>query len=142
MAQELIGVDQARVFGAREQVFFVEAAEGELGAAVANPVLARTVKTLQALDKKFDISNAAAGKFDIELVFAKAATSGFFVDALAGGGHGLDSGEIQARGVDGGLNEIEQSLADAFVAGGNARFDEHLQLPVAGTLGVIVPRSP
>ncbi len=55
--------------------------------------------------------------------------------------HRLDGGEVQCGRVDLGLQEFQQALAHTPVAGRHARLDEHLQLPIARAILIIVARG-
>jgi hypothetical protein len=61
-----------------------------------------------------------------------------FVDAEAGLGDGFEGGEVERGGIDEGLDEGEEFAAGGGVAGGDAGFDEHLELPVAAAGLVVV----
>ncbi len=63
------------------------------------------------------------------------------MDTLAGFGDGLNGGEVGGSCVDGGIDEIEEVNARLDVTSGNAGFDEHLQLPVAGAVLVVITRT-
>ena len=66
VAQELVSRGQARIFGAREQALVAQPQQRDHGAAMAHPLVAPAVQTLQALCQKFDIADAAGRQLDIE----------------------------------------------------------------------------
>lgn len=138
VAEELVGAGEAAVFDGGEELFIVEAGEGEHGAAVADPGFAAAVEALEALDEELDIADAARGEFDVERAGLELAAGELFVDAEAGLGDGFEGGEVEGGGVDEGLDEVEEFAAGGGVAGGDAGFDEHLELPVAAAGLVVV----
>jgi hypothetical protein len=66
VAEELVGAGEAAVFDGGEELFIVEAGEGEHGAAVADPGFAAAVEALETLDEEFDIADAAGGEFYVD----------------------------------------------------------------------------
>jgi hypothetical protein len=62
VAEELVGAGEAAVFDGGEELFIVEAGEGEHGAAVADPGFAAAVEALEALDEELDVADAARGR--------------------------------------------------------------------------------
>jgi len=138
MAEELVGAGEAAVFNGREELFIVEAGEGEHGAAVADPGFSSAVEALEALDEEFDIADAAGAEFDVDGLGVELAAGELFVDAEAGLGDGFERGEVEGGGVDEGLDEGEEFAPGGGVAGGDAGFDEHLELPVAAAGLVVV----
>src|SRR4051794_33634989 len=135
-AEELVSGGEARVLAGGEQLFVAETGEGEHRAAVAHPGHAAAVQALQALHEELDVADAAGGELNVESA-AGAAGGHLLADALAGFGDGLDGAEVEGALVYEGLDEIEETLAGGAVAGGDARFNEHLLLPISGALRVV-----
>jgi hypothetical protein len=137
VAEELVGAGEAAVFDGGEELLIAETGEGEHGAAVADPGFAAAVETLEALDEKLDIADAAGGELDVDFGGVEFAGGELFVDAEAGLGDGFDGGEVEGGGVDERFDEGEKGAAGGGVAGGGAGLDEHLEFPVAAA-GLVV----
>ena len=137
VAQELIGRRQARVFGAGEQIFIAQAEQREQRAAVPHPGLAAAVQPLQALHQELDIANAAARQLDIQPGIG-ALRGQLFMNALARFRDRLHGAEVERSRVDQRLDEFQQIAPRLALAGRDAGLDEHLQLPVAAALLIVV----
>ena len=107
ITKEDVTVDQTPVLGVGEQIFIVKAFEREQCSAVANPGFVRTMQSLHALHEKFDVPNTSSGKLYIDLILAKPLARELFADTLTGGGHGLDSCEVETGRVNRRFQEIE-----------------------------------
>src|SRR5690349_8784866 len=94
------------------------------------------MQTLQALHEKFDIPDPARGEFDIDT--ALFAPAELLVDSRASLGNHFVGSKIRRRLVNQRLREVKQLASRQRVASRNARFDQHLQLPVAASRGVLV----
>src|SRR5260370_32417659 len=109
---------------------------------MTDPGNAAAMQSLQALDQKLDVANAARSQFDVERRFAKTTPVQFLADALARDRHCFDGGEIESCGINERFDDLQQLTAGVPIPCGNTRFDQHLKFPVArACLGVFLPAA-
>ena len=76
-----------------------------------NPWLPAAMQALEALHQEFDVADSTAGQFDVKLARTQPLAGQLFADPFAGGGHGLNGGEVERSGVDGRFDKLEQRVA-------------------------------
>ena len=149
MPQKLVGLGEPAVFGAGEISFVLQTRERQHGSAVTDPGIGAPVQALQALDQELDVADAAALQLHVDSAGLRTpagltlflTSCELFIHALAGGGELFDGGEVQAGGINPGLGEIQQCASGGAMARGHTRLDQHLQLPIARALFVVILRA-
>src|SRR5689334_13516979 len=69
VAKELVGVDEARVFGWGQKIAGQQAGQGQKRPGMTNISLTATMQTLETLHQKFNIADAATGQLYVDDIF-------------------------------------------------------------------------
>src|SRR6266850_2638327 len=112
----------------------------EHGPTGAQPFFSPAIDALKALDKKFDIADAAAVDLDVDAARLECCLFATCADLLQRFERGLDGGKVDLLGVDARLNSADELPCQSLVSRRVTNLDQRLQLPIVRHLGVVTQR--